>query len=147
MSEIAQTDNFNDKTNGALDGLFDVGLVVLGRLGALLRVGSGAEATARSVVQRNLDVGVRTQQILRIRIDGDEFHILQPLCNHAVDCVAARATDTDDLNVGFVVEIVSLGNLAHGILLHLPYGWLESRRTTHAEREQLFGDDPMDAEY
>lgn len=31
--------------------------------------------------------------------------------------------------------------------VHLPYGWLESRRTTHAEREQLFGDDPMDAEY
>ena len=31
--------------------------------------------------------------------------------------------------------------------VHLPYGWLDSRRTTHAEREQLFGDDPMDAEY
>ena len=113
---------------GALDGLFDVGLVVLCRLGALFRVGAGAEATARGVVQRNLDVGVRTQQILRIRIDGDEFHILQPLCDHAVDCVAARATDTDDLNIGFVVEIVSLGNLAHGILLSFTYLALLYRR-------------------
>ena len=29
--------------------------------------------------------------------------------------------------------------------VHLPYGWLESRTTTHEEREALFGDDPMDA--
>ncbi|NEG70017.1 tRNA dihydrouridine synthase DusB [Bifidobacterium choloepi] len=31
--------------------------------------------------------------------------------------------------------------------VHLPYGWLDSRTTTHAEREALFGDDPMDASY
>lgn len=31
--------------------------------------------------------------------------------------------------------------------VHLPYGWLESRTTTHEEREALFGDDPMDASY
>ncbi len=31
--------------------------------------------------------------------------------------------------------------------VHLPYGWLESRETTHAERQALFGDDPMDASY
>ncbi|MBW3083736.1 tRNA dihydrouridine synthase DusB [Bifidobacterium phasiani] len=31
--------------------------------------------------------------------------------------------------------------------VHLPYGWLDSRRTTHEEREALFGDDPMDAGY
>ena len=30
---------------------------------------------------------------------------------------------------------------------HLPYGWLDSRVTTHEERETLFGDDPMDAGY
>lgn len=31
--------------------------------------------------------------------------------------------------------------------VHVPYGWLESRTTTHDEREALFGDDPMDASY
>lgn len=31
--------------------------------------------------------------------------------------------------------------------VHLPYGWLDSRTTTHQERETLFGDDPMDASY
>ena len=31
--------------------------------------------------------------------------------------------------------------------VHVPYGWLESRTTTHEERETLFGDDPMDAGY
>ena len=31
--------------------------------------------------------------------------------------------------------------------VHLPYGWLESRTTTHEERRALFGDDPMDASY
>lgn len=31
--------------------------------------------------------------------------------------------------------------------VHLPYGWLDSRTTTAAEREALFGDDPMDASY
>ncbi|WP_259298952.1 tRNA dihydrouridine synthase DusB [Bifidobacterium bifidum] len=31
--------------------------------------------------------------------------------------------------------------------VHLPYGWLDSRVTTHEERETLFGDDPMDAGY
>lgn len=31
--------------------------------------------------------------------------------------------------------------------VHLPYGWLESRETTHDERQALFGDDPMDASY
>ncbi|KXA20658.1 TIM-barrel protein, nifR3 family [Gardnerella vaginalis] len=31
--------------------------------------------------------------------------------------------------------------------VHLPYGWLDSRTTSHEEREVLFGDDPMDASY
>lgn len=31
--------------------------------------------------------------------------------------------------------------------VHLPYGWLDSRKTSHEEREALFGDDPMDASY
>ena len=43
---------------GALERLLDIGLMILGGLGALLRVGSCAEATARGIVQRDLDVRV-----------------------------------------------------------------------------------------
>lgn len=31
--------------------------------------------------------------------------------------------------------------------VHLPYGWLDSRLTDHHERQELFGDDPLDASY
>lgn len=39
------------------------------------------------------------------------------------------------------------GRVRYAKKVHLPYGWLDSRSTTHEEREQLFGDDPMDASY
>lgn len=39
------------------------------------------------------------------------------------------------------------GRVRYAKKVHLPYGWLESRVTTHDQREALFGDDPMDAGY
>lgn len=39
------------------------------------------------------------------------------------------------------------GRVRYAKKVHLPYGWLDSRETTHEQREQLFGDDPMDASY
>ncbi|KFI99014.1 tRNA-dihydrouridine synthase [Bifidobacterium subtile] len=39
------------------------------------------------------------------------------------------------------------GRVRYAKKVHLPYGWLDSRSTTHDEREALFGDDPMDAGY
>mgnify|MGYP001210267284 CR=1 FL=1 len=39
------------------------------------------------------------------------------------------------------------GRVRYAKKVHLPYGWLESRTTTHEQRETLFGDDPMDAGY
>lgn len=39
------------------------------------------------------------------------------------------------------------GRVRYAKKVHLPYGWLDSQETTSAEREALFGDDPMDASY
>ena len=39
------------------------------------------------------------------------------------------------------------GRVRYAKKVHLPYGWLDSRSTTHEERERLFGDDPLDAGY
>ena len=102
---------------GALKRLFDVGLVILRRLGTLFRVGASAQTTAGGIVQRDLDIGVGSQQILCISVDRNKFDALKTLRNHAIDSVASGSTDTDDLDVGLVVEIVSLGNLAHHCLL------------------------------
>ena len=54
---------------GALKRLFDVGLVILRRLGTLFRVGASAQTTAGGIVQRDLDIGVGSQQILCISVD------------------------------------------------------------------------------
>ena len=101
----------------SLECFFDIRLMVLRSLGALLRIGTCAETTAGSIIQRDLDICVGTQQILRICIDRNEFNALKTFSNHAIDGVAAGSTDTDDLDIGLVVEIVSLGNLAHHSLL------------------------------
>lgn len=39
------------------------------------------------------------------------------------------------------------GRVRYAKKVHLPYGWLDTRETTHEQRETLFGDDPMDAGY
>ncbi|KFF31017.1 tRNA dihydrouridine synthase DusB [Bifidobacterium bombi] len=39
------------------------------------------------------------------------------------------------------------GRVRYAKKVHLPYGWLDSRTTSHEQRESLFGDDPMDAGY
>ena len=54
-----------------------------------------------------------------------------------------------DPNIRFPERIADKprGRVRFAKKVHLPYGWLESRETTHEEREALFGDDPMDASY
>ena len=50
-------------------------------------------------------------------------------------CLPKKVLDTPRGRVRFAKKV------------HLPYGWLDSRTTSHEEREALFGDDPMDASY
>ncbi|NMN01454.1 NifR3-like protein [Bifidobacterium sp. DSM 109963] len=57
--------------------------------------------------------------------------------------------DRLDPSVRFPERVVDKprGRVRFAKKVHLPYGWLDSRTTTHQERETLFGDDPMDASY
>ena len=57
--------------------------------------------------------------------------------------------DALDPNIEYPERVVDQprGRVRFAKKVHLPYGWLDSRTTTHEERERLFGDDPMDASY
>lgn len=60
-----------------------------------------------------------------------------------------KVMDRLDPSVTYPERVVDKprGRVRYAKKVHLPYGWLDSRTTTHEEREQLFGDDPMDASY
>ncbi|WP_300765757.1 tRNA-dihydrouridine synthase, partial [uncultured Bifidobacterium sp.] len=60
-----------------------------------------------------------------------------------------RVLDTLDARATLPPRIVDAprGRTRYARKVHLPYGWLDSRTTTHAQREELFGNDPMDAGY
>ena len=88
---------------GALEHLLDLVGVVLGRLGADLGVGAGAESAGELAADVELDVGVAHEQRLGIGVDRDELDTLESDLDHPVDGVDATATDTDDLDDGQVV--------------------------------------------
>ena len=48
----------------------------------------------------DLEVRLRAEERLCIRVDGDELDALEPLVDHAVDGIAATAADADDLHAG-----------------------------------------------
>jgi hypothetical protein len=83
---------------GALQHLFDLLAVLLGRLLADLGIGAGAEAAGEGAADVELDVGVGQQQRLGVGVDGDELDTLQARVDHAVDRVAPTAADSDDLD-------------------------------------------------
>lgn len=60
-----------------------------------------------------------------------------------------RVMDTLDPQAPYPQRIIDKprGRVRYAKKVHLPYGWLESRTTTHEQRETLFGDDPMDVSY
>lgn len=60
-----------------------------------------------------------------------------------------RVLDSLDPDVTLPATVVNAprGRTRYARKVHLPYGWLDSRTTTHEQREALFGDDPMDAGY
>ena len=98
---------------GALEHLFDLLAVILGRLPADVRVGPGAEAAGQLAADVELDVGVAHQQRLRVGIDGDELDALEPDIDHPIDGIDPAPADADDLDDG---EIVLRGR--HTAVLH-----------------------------
>ena len=73
------------------------------------RVGAGAEALRALRADLELDVGVRHQQRLRVRVDGDELAAREAGLDHAADGVRAAAAHADDLDHGEVVT----GGISH----------------------------------
>src|SRR5581483_3658891 len=105
---------------GALDDLFDLLGVVLGRLAADVRVGPGAEAAGQLAADVELDVRVAHQQGLRVGVDRDELDALEPDLDHPVDRVDATAADPDDFDHGEVVLRCTHGSKASRAG---EYGW------------------------
>ncbi|MGO5363168.1 MULTISPECIES: tRNA dihydrouridine synthase DusB [unclassified Bifidobacterium] len=68
-------------------------------------------------------------------------------CENIAD--VKRVMDTLDPQAPYPQRIIDKprGRVRYAKKVHLPYGWLESRTTTHEQRETLFGDDPMDVSY
>jgi hypothetical protein len=83
---------------GALEHLFDVLGVVLGRLVADIGVGAGTEAARELASDVELDVGVAHQERLRVGVDCDELDALEADLDHPVDRVDTSAADADDLD-------------------------------------------------
>lgn len=68
-------------------------------------------------------------------------------CENLTDMEAVIATLDPDAKLPPRVVDKPRGRVRFARKVHLPYGWLDSRTTSHEEREALFGDDPMDASY
>ena len=62
------------------------------------RVCAGAEAARRLRSDVDLDVGIRHQERLRVRVDGDELDAAEAGLDHAIDRVGAAAADADHLD-------------------------------------------------
>ena len=88
---------------GALEHLFDLLAVLLGGLAPDLGVRARAEPTRELATEVELHVRVAHQQRLRVGVDRDELHALEPGVDHAVDGVAAATAHADDLDHGEVV--------------------------------------------
>ena len=112
----------------------------------------------------------RHAELLTEFYDGDERMAVHDLRKHVawylkgfpvggstrrafMECESLADVDRElerlDPQVEFPERVVDKprGRVRFAKKVHLPYGWLDSRTTSHEERETLFGDDPMDASY
>ena len=64
---------------------------------------AGAKSASELLPDLDLDVGLRVQQRLRVRVHGEELDPLEPLVDHTVDGVAAAPADADDLHPGILM--------------------------------------------
>ena len=83
---------------GALERLLQLVPALLRGSEADGRIGAGAEPAGGARADVDLHVGVRHQQRLRVRVDGDELDPAETSVDHPVDRVRAAAADADDLD-------------------------------------------------
>ncbi len=90
---------------GALEGLLDVGPVLLGRLAPDLGITPRTQAPGELATDVELEVGVAHEQRLGVGVGRDEFDVAQPRVDHAVDGVDSPSADPDHLDHCQVVPL------------------------------------------
>ena len=83
---------------GALERLFDLDPVLLGRLAADLGIAARPEPPGELAADVELQIGVAHEQRLGVGVHGDELDALQAGLDHAVDGVHAAAADAHHLD-------------------------------------------------
>jgi len=88
-----------------------------------------AEAVRQLHAKLQLHGRVRHTQRLQIGVGDDELDALDAGINHAVDCVAAATTDSDDLNLGVVAGFFVKADANAGIVCHCVHLFIFSIRS------------------
>jgi len=90
-------------------------LALLGRLATDRRVAARAQAPGELLADVHLGLRFRVGERLQVRVDRDELDAAELRPDHAVDRVAAAATDADHFDAG--VPLQGPVDVAHGFLL------------------------------
>ena len=86
---------------GTLETLGNLFVALLHRGATDLGVRTRAKSARRSRSDLDLHLGQVRLEHLQIRVDGNELDTGQARLDHAIDGIAARATDADDLDAGW----------------------------------------------
>ena len=89
----------------ALQDVVDLVPRLLGGLLADVRVAARAQTAGQLVADPDALRRIGHQQRLRVGVDGDEFHAMDALCNHAVDRVRPAATYANDLDLSKAFDV------------------------------------------
>ncbi len=89
----------------AVEGVGQRRLVLLDRLATDDRISAGAEPAGDLRADLQSLMGKRLAQGLGIGVDGQEFDAGEPRLDHAVDGIAARPADPNDLDPGYLVDL------------------------------------------
>ena len=83
---------------GALEHLFDLVAVRLGRVATHVGIAAGTEASGEVATDVELDVGVAHEECLGVRVHGDELDTFEAGVDHPVHGIDATAADADHLD-------------------------------------------------
>src|SRR6202034_4433832 len=96
---------------GVLQGLFNLGPMVLGGLTSHFWIAARPESAGELATDVDLEVSLGEQQGLSVRVGRDELDILQTRGDHPVNCVRSATTDANYLDNGVVVALIE----THGL--------------------------------
>jgi hypothetical protein len=72
--------------------------VVFCRSSTNFRISSGTQSARQLSADVEFDISIAEEQSLRVCVDRNELNTTQPKLNHAINCVYAAATHTNDLD-------------------------------------------------